>query len=322
MMKLKQAFFLLFLLSVSFAGPYSCAQDFGTEFIPRMAEPIGIAIGLTVVLIALSYMLASITNNPSFSIFYKDEIFHLFVSAIMLISIGGTFYFTCVASTTFMDQAISKLQTSGSGCYSGFESPQKVAQCYTSKMEVIGKQALKSSVDDSIRQEMDSSYSFGMFNPITGGLFTPLGAYKRAYAMQLDTVANTFITPALISISVQKLFMQFSNDVVAFIIPIGLFFRFIPLTRQMGNMFLALALGIYVILPVIYAVNGVMDEYIFSHSCDNSIVGDLVMGDCNSPYGFWNIARIIPYAYFLPNLTLAIFITFMAAINKALKVIT
>ncbi len=314
----------LFLISLSSANAYTCANDFGTKFIGDLGGPIGIAIFLTVLLIVISFMVASITNNPNFTIFYKDELFHFGVSALMLVSIASVFYFSCTVTTTFMDAALTNLGSGGTlGCYGGTESPQIVAKCYTTKMEGIAKSALRGAVRDNLRQEMDSSYTFGLFNPITGGIITPIGAYKRTYAAQLDMVANTFIMPALISISTQKLIIEFSQDIVLFIIPVGIFLRFLPPTRQLGNIFLAIALGIYVILPVIYSINGIMDDTVFAGCAGVAdITGDVVMGGCNSQYGFWNVARIIPYAYFLPNMSLAIFITFLSAINKALRVIT
>ena len=42
---------------------------------------------------------------------------------------------------------------------------------------------------------------------------------------------------------------------------------------------------------------------------------------CSNTAGFWAIARLVPVAFFLPNLTIAIVITFLTAMNKALKVL-
>ena len=341
---MKQMMFLLVLISSALAFSFNapigsqigyfgtCSDDFYTTFIADLGGYIGAAIGLIIVLISLAFMIGSVTSNANFTIFAKDELFHLVVSVIILIAIGSTFYFTCVTTSGFLGATLENVGEKGpSKCFSGTEPPQVVAKCYAADMASVARNALKGAVSNNIRQEMDSSFTIGIFNPFNGGMVTPLGAYKRTYAAQLDMIANTFIMPALISITVQKIFLDFSSDIVAFLVPFAIFLRFLPPTRQLGNIFLALALGIYVIIPTIYAVNGAMDKVVFG-SCSDlnlvktgitvSVTDDQVMGSCDSPYGFWTIARLIPYAYFLPNFTLAVFITFMSAINKALKVIT
>ncbi|MDO8554453.1 MAG: hypothetical protein Q7S22_06610 [Candidatus Micrarchaeota archaeon] len=347
--KLLPLFMVVLLLSFSYAIPAlpastpvnnalsyigSCNDDAYTRFISDLGGPIGVVIVLIVLIIALSFMIGSVTNNQNFVIFYKDELFHLLVSVIMLVSIFSVFYFTCVVSTGFLGETLKNLGEQGPNkCFTGTETPQLVARCYTADIERVARNAFRASVTSSIREEMDSTFTIGIFNPFTGGIVTPIGAYKRTASAQLDMIANTFLSPVLTSIIIQRIFLQFSTDIVAFIIPVALFLRFLPPTRQMGNLFLALALGIYVIVPTIYAVNSAMDSVISSNfTCQSltvekgglpvSIVNDSVMGDCDSPNSFWVIARLIPYAYFLPNFTLAIFITFMSAINKALKVIT
>ena len=40
---------------------------------------------------------------------------------------------------------------------------------------------------------------------------------------------------------------------------------------------------------------------------------------CGNPYGFWFVAKLIPQAFFLPNLTIAIIIVFVSSIDKALR---
>jgi len=51
------------------------------------------------------------------------------------------------------------------------------------------------------------------------------------------------------------------------------------------------------------------------------LFNDYVLGNCEDTGSFKDFGRLIPQAFFLPNLTLAIFITFLGAMNKALRVL-
>ena len=50
-------------------------------------------------------------------------------------------------------------------------------------------------------------------------------------------------------------------------------------------------------------------------------VQDRWFGGCGEEGSFWSVARLIPQAFFLPNLTIALLVTFLAGVNKALRVI-
>jgi hypothetical protein len=132
----------------------------------------------------------------------------------------------------------------------------------------------------------------------------------------------------------QKLVLNFiSDNLVVWILPIAFVFRaFFPL-RQMGNVLIALSIGLYVLVPFMYAFNLAMYDAVFNDCTTYSkLVCDFVVDGCTpinlstditctNPGSFWNVARLLPQAFFLPNLTIAVFITFMGAVNKALKAI-
>jgi len=137
------------------------------------------------------------------------------------------------------------------------------------------------------------------------------------------------LIPALMSISMQKLALDFINEnVLRWILPVAFLLRvFIP-TRSMGNVLIALVLGLYVIVPFMYVFNFAMNDavsgdcHLFSDAvCDYVVDSGDCANTCGNPDGFWNVGRLIPQAFFLPNLTIAILVTFMTSINKALRVI-
>jgi hypothetical protein len=189
---------------------------------------------------------------------------------------------------------------------------------------------------------MDSTFSWSIQLPLVDSYTITGAAYKRIISNQYDMILNSFLIPALVSISMQKLLLNFINeDAIRWILPIAFLLRiFIP-TRQMGNILIALSLGLYVIVPFMYVftlsmydasinmcntsgsysyANAVCDSPIDSYSCPvtNAVTEAQV---CSNTDGFWNVASLVPQAFFLPNLTLVVLITFFGSVNKALKVI-
>jgi hypothetical protein len=316
------AVLLLAMASLSSAIPIAaCANNLSDVVQHEAGIYIGVAITLTMLIVAVAYMIGTVTNNPGLLVFYKDELYHLFFSIVLLIGFSSIFYISCVSFSTFMDSAFTNANVS-SACYSGTESPVSVAQCYFNTLETSGRSLVTLDLRNSINNEMDSTLVISFTNPVTGGVYLPFTAYKKTYGMQFEMLANTFAMPALVSISMQKILIGFSSDLVKWLLPIAFLLRILIPTRQMGNMLIGLSLALYIIIPVFYALNGAMDD-IVSKQCPNYslLVSDQVMGNCSSPTSFWLVARMLPQAFFLPNLTLAMVVTFMSGISKALRVL-
>ena len=97
----------------------------------------------------------------------------------------------------------------------------------------------------------------------------------------------------------------------------------------MGDMLIALIIGVYVLVPFMYVFNFAMYDVLLTSDdctmfqdavCDFAISGTDCATACTAN-GFWYVARFIPQAFFLPNLTIAVLITFLGGIHKALRVI-
>lgn len=323
--------FTLLLMFAALGFSAACTTNFADDIIQgEIATYTGMAIALVVVLVVAAYMIGTASNNVNLLLFAKDEMFHLGISLMLIMTIGGFLIFSCTIISGFLDFSLQSLLGGSSTCYSGTESPSSVARCYIAVIEGDARSMLRSATRESVRYEMSSGMIFGLYNPLTGGIMTPLDAEKKTYGMQLDMVSMTFILPALTSISMQKFFLNFGIDFIRYLLPAALFFRVLPKARTMGNLLIAVAIAMYVFLPTMYALNAAMDEVIFrspelgctSGSDTEELIKDTVMGDCDSLYNFWAVARLLPQAYFLPNLTLAVTITFLSGINKALKVLT
>lgn len=319
---------IAFLLLMTWAAAAACETNLvGNDLQQEIATYTGIAFAFVFLIISLAYMAGMTTNNANLLIFAKDEIFHLIISLVLVISIGAILYFSCTVISAFLDFALESLIEGPSTCYSSGQDPMVVARCYITNLESAAKTTLTATVKDSIKKEMDSATVFGLYNPVTGGIMTPTNAHLKVYSMQLDMVGLTFLLPSLVSLSIQKAFLTFVTDLIKYLIPTALFLRVLPGTRPMGNMLIAVVIALYVFVPSLYALNAAMDEIVFQGStmgCASveELINDRVMGDCNTSYNFWAVARFIPQAFFFPNLILAITITFLSAINKALKVLT
>lgn len=325
----KMLFLFLFgFISLSFPSALACSDNLVEFMLHDAGISLAAVIFFTIMIIGLAFAIARTTNNAALTIFYKDELFHLIISAVMLASIGGVLFLSCSVTTGFLDFALT--QTGATSCYSGTESAQSVAQCAIKKMDDTANNMLKNAVKDSIAKEMDSTLSLSLFNPLTGGITVPIGAFKRTHALQLDMIAMTYLMPVVISLGMQKLLVDFSVDLIRYLLPIAFLFRILPFTRKIGNLFIALAIVLYTVVPVMYALNSAMDEIVSFSTCNGSTVtldsitldiGDISLGGCDKIYNFWNIGRLMPHAFFLPNLTLAIAITCLSAIDKALTVL-
>lgn len=325
MMHLRWLFLLLLLLIPnSFAA--GCIEGVFDNLLsgdPGMM--IGLAITLTILMIGIVYMAGSITTNAQMTVFAKDELYHLMFSIFLIACVGGIMFFSCQVLSGFLDFVLGPegldLMTP-QGCYTGIEAPQTVSECYLSDIKKMTETGARQMMKESISHEMQSTLVVSLYNPITGGVSIPFGAYHKAYAMQFDLVAMNFALPALVSLNLQILILKFSVDIIQWIIPVALLLRVIPPTRHFGNMLIGITIALYVIVPTLYALNGAMDQVVFSECYQYSgIVDDPLMGGCDSNTSFWIIARAMPQAFFLPNLTLALTITFLGSIAKALKVI-
>lgn len=334
-MILKKLIFILFFVSLSSAA--ACVQNtFENIMNTSMGTFLALAFAFTILVVVMAYILGTTFNEASFVVFYKDELFHLFFSAVLLASITGIMFFSCNVLSAFLDFvlqergpdqtffAINRAEgTKLSICYSGLESPQQVALCYFQKLETETRDLVKNSMKESIKNEMESTLVVSVTTPVTGSVSLPRTAYQRTWGVQHDMIYSTFAMPALISISMQRILISFSVDFAKFLLPAAFFLRILPITRTMGNFFIAVSLALYIVIPVFYALMGIMDEAVFTNCSQyTGVINDQVAGDCTKPTSFWLVARAIPQAFFLPNLMLALVVTFLSAINKALRVVT
>jgi hypothetical protein len=324
---MKRFILLLLLLSFSFAG-VSCPEVtastiLNSELLPDIGPTIAVVFMLTILIIVFAYAGGQLLENQNMTIFAKDELYHLLFSAAMLAAIGGILAFSCVISSGLMDFSLKGTGAAQFSCYSSSSNVFDIASCFMNRVKTDADWIAGNALKKSIEKQQEAVSTVSIYFPMIGGTTTSYVAYKRTYAMMYDLLYTSFLAPLLMSITLQAQlidFMKIFGPGVLF--PLAFLLRVFPATRSMGNILIGLGIGLVTIFPIMYALNASMYETVFK-SCDGmeDITDDTVLGSCGFPGSFFDIAKLIPQAFFLPNLTLAVFITFLSAMNRALKVI-
>ncbi len=327
--------FALFMLAMAALSFSSSCLDFenATDIVLYEQGPVIFAVlGLTTIVIAIAYMAGQFMSNPNYIVFAKDEAYHLGFSVVLLVAIGGILVTSCFVTQFFYGSLFENIEGIDEGCYFEGAGANDVADCYIDIAKADAKSISELYIERYIGELMDSTFAISIQFPLVDTYTSTAGAYRRIISNQYDIILNSFLVPALLSINMQKLALSFINEnVVRWILPSAFFLRiFIP-TRSLGNIFIAVVLGLYVIVPFMYVFNFAMYDALFD-DCENyeTAVYDNVVGGCNfnvvgqsigNPLGFWGVARLIPQAFFLPNLTIALLVAFLGAANKALRTI-
>jgi len=325
--------FLLLMAGTMWAA--GCITDATDLVMSEEGTNIVLVLVFTFFLIAAAYMAGTALGNAEYIVFAKDEAYHLGFSMFLLIGFGGAVLLACSVGNAFYSSVFANLGDLPSDCYSESGTMHGVASCYATAVEKDAHRLAESYIKGYIDQLMESTTTYSLALPLMNTYTSSAGSYRRILSNQYDMVANSFIIPALVSVSMQKLMLDLVTDtMVTWILPSAFLLRvFIP-TRQMGNVLIALALGLHVLVPFMYVFSfamydavGTEDdcEYFAESVCDNSMdsydCGSNAEATCKNPDSFWNVARLLPVAFFLPNLTIVMLITFLGAVHKGLRVV-
>ncbi len=315
-------FSLLMLLSVSQA--LDCVENATDIVLSEQGTLIIAVIIFTMLIIIVAYVVGIVTGNVNFTVFAKDEAWHFGFSIILLLLFSTILLISCSAVDFFYKTTLEEVGTVN--CYTISAEMTDVSMCYIEMAKRDAEKMAENSIDKYIDKLMSSTFTVTISIPLFNSVTSAAGAWRRVDANQYDTVLNMFLFPALISLNMQQLFLGFiSSTIVYWLLPAAFVFRiFIP-TRQMGNILIALSIGLYVLVPFIYTFNLAMYDVIGDGECAyyqaQGIIDDAVFGGCGRTGNFWDVARLLPQAFFLPNLAIALVITFLVGVNKALRVI-
>lgn len=335
---------LLLALLIAASIPISFAQSSMTAIITgctadtvkiiwdNAGSTIAMLLSLTILALGAIYMLATAFNRTEYVVMVKDEFFHLAISLCILLFFGAVMAVSCGLLSDSFNFAYNQLHAANPGvvdpCYipDSQMEVRKMSSCYLKSMEKDADALVALYTRRNIELQLDASAYVSYFGLLGGTTFSP-EAYKRSWAQFVDNTNNLFVIPAFVSIKMQDLLITFfvggvdakGSAILQFLLPAAFVLRFFPPLRQIGNMMIALAIGAYLVLPFFTALNGVM--YMFVFSADDAtrygdMFNDLVLGQ-----GLLSVARLYPQAFLLPNLMIVAFVTFIASLSKALKVL-
>ena len=292
---MRRAFFILLALSAVWAGCGITDEEANIAFADAMPIILA-AILLSVSLAALAYMAGSFMRDPKLLVFSKDQLFHTFVSVLLVISIQGIFYFMCM----FASQAV------------GGVDMHSASLNYLRELRVDGGQMLTQIMKRSIEYKFDAVYFLGYQVPFIGGETFWMDAHNNAYARHLEILFD-IVMVGYVSSGVQYyIILMMPQLALGVMVPLGLLLRCIPKVRDSGNMLLAVALAIYVVFPFTYTVHSSMmetDVPWYSGQPDDTGVS------------FEDAAKYVFQTVFLPNLSLVVFATAVGGLIKVAKVI-
>ncbi len=282
---------LLALLSVSFAG-CEITNDAFDQAMPLIAA----ALLFSVAVSSVAFMAGSFTRDARLLVFSKDQIFHTFMSAVLVISIQGIFIGTCLMASQV----------------AGGVDMMDASLDYMRSLRIEGGQMLVTIMKTSIQHKFDAVNFFGYHAPLIGGENFWYSAYHNAYARNLEILFD-IVMAGYVSAGVQYNALLFLEQIsIGVMVPVGLVFRSLPKAREAGNTILAIALAMYVVLPFTYTVNSTMrDTEVpwFTGESDESGIS------------FEEAGKYLLQTIFLPNLSLVVFATAVGGLVKVAKVI-
>ncbi len=229
----------LVMLSLSFAtfpgpGPHIEIPELGLGFILLIVL-------LSVMIISFSSMAANSFQSPELMAWSKTQITEVTASVILVVIIwAGVFGSNIMVSAIFLDTGQESLADLGATSLDGIIEYQeilygKVAQAYLT----VG--ALQGTSYHSV-----IAPAWWIYFSIGG---TPL--YGLSILLGPLSIAASNLTTQILLLKSVQAFMQYIDIVVPlYVLPLGLAFRILPFTRNVGNTLIALSLGALFMLPL------------------------------------------------------------------------
>lgn len=283
---------------------------------------IGMAFMLTVLLVALAYMLGKGSEDEQVQVWAKDEVFALGVSALI---VAGVVAFTIGSCLTL--SAISNQD--GMGQYQS-ANPFSSSYRYLDALASRGLSSIESQTKQGLQKQLDATAYLYVGLPTLTSTGVPLKASRKALAQHQEMVIDIML-PLVVSLKAQRAALQIIEIVgLAIMLPFAIIMRIVPFTRNAGNFMLAAVFCMFVIVPAVYVLSAsawkgiespqggsvlVSDPQAFSF--DDRAIGAACDGegvDCP----LYRIASLIPQAIFMPNLVIVVFITCTMALSRAL----
>jgi hypothetical protein len=311
---------------VSQASDITCVPGGSTCCISSEWETGGwiylMAVGISMVLLSFSliYMTSKIFEKPEWVVWIKDEFFQTIVSVVIVVTIVLVLGIICGVFNSIAGA-----------------DPFIIAHGYLNA--VVWDKTLNfatTAFQDSLICQLIAAYkthlgvsSLGITFSQHIGLRTIATDFDFLYALFAGLSASLMVQD--IGLSIIQAFA------FRILLPIGILFRVFPFLRRAGAMFIALAIGLYIVFPLCFVMDkAIVDSVINDANFQTSLnvaqveagVSTLVLAFI-SPFLPWAIldlmmlmqqaAMLLPQAIFLPTLNLVITLTFVKNATRVLS---
>jgi len=306
------AFLLLLGVASSTGCSFSRLANYAVQNIGGIS--LSAVIMLALMLAIILYLVGTLIKNPRLLFVSKDELTQLILSVVLSVTIIGLLIGACQFNSHIMEFAGNTLSLGITSTADPASDAISVLKVYLRDLSY----SITSYIDEGIRMKIDSAVMYMAYNPTDGGEIVPEGAHKAAYSAAYDLLVYTFALPAMVSIKVQSLVLMFIRDMGPYLIGIGILFRLVRPIRKIGNVFLASAVVLLVIYPVIYLF---MISYAKSQMGDPPSISGSQNVDIISGKVLWNLAILMAMGYMIPTFVLSISVSFINSLSRGLSII-
>ena len=267
--------------------------------------------------LALAYMMGVLFLKIEWIVWAKDEFYQMVISVAIVILVGIFTQATCEVSQSL-----------------AHAPPFQVADAYLSSL--IWDQTLKVAMN-AFNTGLTASFfaAFSYQNGFFG--FSPLRGLESVTKIMdfLFLLSSSFFSSMMMQLVLIKIVEAIMFKLV---LPLGIFFRVFPFLRNAGALFIAVALGFYLVFPLMYVVDKavmdsiVPDTFTYENAGMGSAPGIIDLGvyfasqSLGSVFQMLNpistmqaVANLIAPALFLPALNLIITYAFIKSMFRILS---
>ncbi|MCC7552438.1 hypothetical protein KO317_02105 [Candidatus Micrarchaeota archaeon] len=293
---------------------------------------------IMVALTAISYLLSKLLNNKEFEIFARMELYQILVSiAILLFIIFGI-------------QGLFEISTQLIG-----NDPFTISLEYLENLLVDTFGTMKSVFYGRVGMDILTKINIKIgLNDIPGVALIgiPIRADVTFPPFDLSTLTKALdkvfalMSPFYASLAIQQFALSIIKAImIPFVLPIGIFLRIFPTTRNSGSFLIAVAIGFYIVFPFSYVIHAAIVENIVSDIQDNFMISitqiifdeipnsttfDAFTGAWGKTFqviepklyeifnGFIMLSVVLMQGLFLPTISMAITVSFINSFQKFL----
>jgi len=256
---------------------------------------IAVAILSVFFLLAMFFMFARILGKREWEALAKAELTQTIAATIWVIIIGGFATAACSVSCS-MTKDVSPFTTA----LDYLSSTRGITESYMGQMISVAK---------DIRIKSATSYSvFNIYVRPYGGCDIVAGNFE---------VMGTLFAPFVGSLIVQQYALAiFNNLAFAVLLPIGIVLRVLPFARELGSMLIALAVVLYIVMPLTYVFAKKAMDNVTVPVRSIEAPGDNCINPEKTREIFETIGYVLPQTVFFPALSMLITVTCARALSK------